>query len=300
MIKIASYALMFDARPGGEIVPIKWSKDSFIPDTSVIVLDESSENVYLWHGAQQGLVARRTALRQAESLKGHGYTVGKSIIGRDIRGIKEIDARKVGKVPEDTQLNEELQEILNRKYTQLDNFIVTFEAGVVKPTPVVKAEPKVEVKSTPTPSVPKPVESKLAEPKPVVTKLVESKPAPVISKPATPKTIEAGSEYDVDEPMPSITIEKKPTPAIKVSTTDLITDAKIAFVFSAILEHYDDIWISKKPDGSFAVEQMDGPICQFSIKGSKLNFTVNSFSGINPGVKTAIQKKFIELSKIIA
>jgi len=71
---------MFDARPGGEIVPIKWSKNSFMPDTSVIVLDESSENVYLWHGAKQGLVARRTALRQAESLKGHGYIVGKSIL----------------------------------------------------------------------------------------------------------------------------------------------------------------------------------------------------------------------------
>ncbi|MFX0002227.1 MAG: hypothetical protein ACFE9C_03520 [Candidatus Hodarchaeota archaeon] len=296
---MASYALMFDARPGGEIVPIKWSKDSFKSDTSVIVLDESSENVYLWHGAQQGLVARRTALRQAESLKGHGYTVGKSIIGRDIKGIKEIDARKVGKVPQDTQLNEELQEILNRKFTELDNFIVTFEAGVVKPTPVVKAEPKVEVKSTPSPPVSKPIVSKPIEPQPVVPKPVESKPAPVISKPITPKTMEAGSEYDMDEPMPSIKMETKPAPAIKVSSTDLITDAKVAFVFSAILEHYDDIWISKKPDGSFGVEQMDGPICQFSIKGSKLNFTTNSFSGVNPGVKTAIQKKFIALSKLL-
>ncbi len=277
---------MFDARPGGELVPIKWSKDSFMPETSIIVLDEGSENVYLWHGVKQGLVARRTALRQAESLKGHGYTVGKSIIGRDIKSIKEIDARKVGKVPEDTQMNEELQDILNRKFTELDNYIVTFEAGAIKPVVVRKPEPKVEAKTTPTPSVSRPVKTEAT---------------PAISKPVTPvKKMDAGSEYDVAEPMPSIKTESTPAPAINVSTASLITDAKVAFVFSAILDHYVDVWISKKPDGSFAVEQMDGPIAQFSIKeGNKLNFTTNSFSGVDPKIKTAIQKKFIQLSKLI-
>jgi len=270
---------------GGVIEPIKWSKDKFMPETSIIVLDEGSESVYLWHGVKQGLVARRTALRQAESLKGHGYTVGKSILGRDIKYLKEIDARKVGKVPEDTKMNEDLQAILDRKFTELDNCIVTFQVGAVKPVAAIKAEPKVEAKTTPTPSVSKPV-------KPVTT---------VVSKPVTPvKSNEAGSEYDVSEPLPSIKTETIQSPAIKVSATSLMTDAKVSFVFSAILEHYDDIWISKKPDGSFAVEQMDGPICQFSIKeGSKLNFTANSFSGVDPKIKTAIQKKFIELSKII-
>ncbi|MFX1419023.1 MAG: hypothetical protein ACFE9N_08905 [Promethearchaeota archaeon] len=282
---MTNYALMFEARPGGEIVPIKWSKDSFMPETSIIVLDEGSESVYLWHGVQQGLVARRTALRQAESLKGHGYTVGKSIIGRDIKNIIEIDARKVGKVPEDTKMNDNLKEILDRKFTELDNNIVTFQEGVVKPVTVVKTEPKVEAKPAPSPSVSPPVE-------PIKT--------PVVSKPVSPVQVkEAGSEYDLIEPMPSIKTETKTAPAIKVSASDLITDAKVAFVFSAILEHYDDIWISKKPDGSFSVEQMDGPIATFSIKGSKLNFTANSFSGVNPGVKTAIQKKFIELNKLL-
>jgi len=276
---------MFEAKPGGEIFPIKWSKDTFMPETSIIVLDEGSESVYLWHGVKQGLVARRTALRQAESLKGHGYIVGKSIIGRDLKNVIEIDARKVGKVPEDTKRNDSLQEILDRKFTELDNYIVIFQAGVVKPVAAIKTGPKAEVKPVPTPSVSQPV-------KPVAT--------PSVSKPVAPVKIkEAGSEYDVTEPMPSIKTETKPVPAIKISTTDLTTDAKVAFVFIAILEHYDDIWISKKPDGSFAVEQMDGSICQFSIKSSKLNFTANSFSGVNPGVKTAIQKKFIELSKLL-
>ncbi len=50
----------------------------------------------------RGLVSRRTALRQAESLKGHGYTIGKSIIGRDLKEIIEIEERKIGMVPDVT------------------------------------------------------------------------------------------------------------------------------------------------------------------------------------------------------
>lgn len=277
---------MFNVLEGGVIEPIKWSKNNFMPETSIIVLDEGSESVYLWHGVKQGLVARRTALRQAESLKGHGYTVGKTIIGRDIKNIKEIDARKVGKVPEDTKMNEELQEILDKKFTELDSYIVTFQVGAVKPIIAKKAEPKVEAKPTPTPSVSKPVTA--AEP------VKTAKPV------SSAKSTEVASEYEAAEPMPSIKPAGKPAPAIKVSTAGLITDAKVAFVFSAILEHYSDIWISKKTDGSFAVEQMDGPICQFSIKeGAKLTFTANSFSDVDPQIKTAIQKKFIELSKLL-
>jgi hypothetical protein len=288
---------MFNVLEGGVIEPIKWSKDNFMPETSIIVLDESSESIFLWHGVKQGLVARRTALRQAESLKGHGYTVGKSIFGRDIKYLKEIDARKVGKVPEDSEINKELQEILDKQFIELDNYIVTFQAGVVKPVKVIKAEPKMEPKPAPTPSAPEPVKS---APTPAVLKPSTTDTTPVVSTSATPKAKEAGSEYDLSEPMPSIKTETKPAPGIKVSTSDLLTAAKVAFVFSAILEHYDDIWISKKPDGSFAVEQMDGPIVQFSIKeGNKLNFTANSFSGVDPKIKTAIQKKFIELTKLL-
>ena len=82
--------LMFDSREGGDTVPVQWSKDNLTNDKSIIILDETNQVLWLWHGTQQGLVARRTALRQAESLKGHGYTVGKSIIGRDIRELSLI------------------------------------------------------------------------------------------------------------------------------------------------------------------------------------------------------------------
>lgn len=264
------FALMFKVLEGGVLETIKFSKESFLPDISIITLDEASGSVFLWHGVKQGLVARRTALRQAESLKGHGYTVGKSIIGRDLKIIKEIDERKVGKIPEDTSLNEELQAILDKTFTELENFIVSFQIGGVKPV-IVKEE-----KSEPIPAS-TPVEA-----------------------PNPSKSVSSASEYDETQPMPSIKSEKTPTPSIKVSTSSLLTEAKVSFVFSAILEHFVDIWVSKKADGSYSVEMMDGPICQFTIKeGLKLNFTASSFSGIDPKIKTAIQKKFIELSKLI-
>jgi len=279
-------ALMFNVKPGGVVEAINWSKDCFMPDTSIIVLDESSESLYLWHGVQQGLVARRTALRQAESLKGHGYTVGKSIIGRDIKVIKEIDARKVGKVPEDSELNDELQGILSKSFTALDNYIITFQKGAVAPKPIaqkVKVESKTE------------------------TKAVQASPT---SKPLTPvkvatpsKSADVGSEYNEAEPLPTIKTTPtaaKPIPGIKVSKTSLVTDAKISFILGAILEHFDDIWVSKKSDGSFSVEEMDGPICVFHLKeGNKINFTVDSFKNLSPSIKLAIQKKFIKLSKLI-
>ncbi|MHA2006483.1 MAG: hypothetical protein ACXABO_03450 [Promethearchaeota archaeon] len=286
---MADYALMFKVLEGGIVDPIKWGKDSFMPDTSIIVMDEGSESLFLWHGVQQGLVARRTALRQAESLKGHGYTVGKSIIGRDIKKIKEIDARKVGKVPEETELNEELQALLSMNCTELENFIVTFQTGVVKPIskkPIVKDEPKVEGK-------PEPPLAATRQAAPV------KQPTP-LRKVETVKTTDIGSEYEEAEPLPSITPVSKPAPAIQITKTGLATDAKIAFVFSAILNYFDDIWISKKQDGSFSVEEMDGPICTFSLKeGEKINFSANSFTSVDPKIKTAIQKKFIELSKLI-
>ncbi len=274
------YGLIFNVLEGGVIEPIKWGREKFLPDTSIIILDESSEALFLWHGARQGLVARRTALRQAESLKGHGYTVGKSIIGRDLKSISEIDARKIGKVPEDTALNEQLQVILDKKFTELDDFVVTFQSGAVKTIIVKDTKPK----PAPVSTVSKTVSASVPASKPTISH----------------KSANVASEYDETEPLPSIRPKSTPAPSIKVSSSDLLTEAKISFVISAILEHFSDVWVSKKTNGSYAVEMMDGPICQFSIKeGAKLNFTANSFSGIDSKVKLAIQKKFVELSKLL-
>jgi hypothetical protein len=299
---VPSFGLMFNIEEGGVSTPIEWSKESLTDDRSVIVLDESSQAIWLWHGTKQGLVARRTALRQAESLKGHGYTVGKSIVGRDIREIYEIDQRKIGRDPETDKLNTEFQKVFDRTYKALDDFIITFDlTEVVQPTSksVVKEEIRPIPKSEPI------AESK---PEPIPESKPEPTTAPTISKPTTPavqtatpeRKVEIASEYAADEEMPSIKPKEKLEPTELVSKVQLKTDAKVAFVIAGIIDHFTDVWISKKEDGSFAVEEMNGPICTFSIReGHKINFTSGSFSGIDPKVKTAIQKKFIELSKLL-
>jgi len=234
------FALMFNVLEGGVSEPIQWGKENLTSDRSVIILDESSLVVWLWHGVKQGLVARRTALRQAESLKGHGFTVGKSIIGRDIKTIKEIDERKIGRDPQTDEINKELQELLSRKYSELENFIITFSttaadtmASKPEPTPATKPVPKPE----PTPA---PMETKKVLAKPVVKSTTDQTTS-------TSKSPITAAEYEMEEPSPKE--EENP-----------IEEAKIAFVIKAVLDHFDDVWVSKKPDGIYAVEMLDGPV----------------------------------------
>ena len=102
---------------------------SFTADRSVILLEEFSPAVWLWHGAQQSLIDRRIANRQAESLKGYGYKAADTVIGSKARTIYEIDQRKVGKESEITLLNEEFQNIISMKTKPLDEQIVIFQSG---------------------------------------------------------------------------------------------------------------------------------------------------------------------------
>jgi hypothetical protein len=304
---------MFNVEPGGVIEAINWSRDQLTAERSVIILDESNQTVWLWHGSKQGLVARRTALRQAESLKGHGYTVGKSILGRDIRTIKEIDQRKIGRDPETDEIYTKFDNLLNRDFKELDDHVVTFELAEIE-SKIVKPPIKTIIESKTKPiAESKPIaETKsIAESKPIE----ETKPVEKVMKQFPTEYI---NEYDLDlESKPSLEQkveikpkdEPKPAAAIKIaepqrhvspSRTNLDIKAKLGFILVSILDHYDDIWVSKKEDGSYAVEYMDGPICQFSIKeGSKISFTADSFKGISTNIKTEIQRLFVELSKLL-
>ena len=287
------FAIMFQVLEGGVSEPIKWSKEHLTSESNIIILDEGSSSLYLWYGSKQGLVSRRTALRQAQSLKGHGFSVGKSIVGRDIRDLKEIDQRKIGRVLETDELNDELQALLNKKVKSLDDYTVTFELEAVIPSSL-KSAPKPEPKITPEP-VPKPT----------------SRPEP-IKKVAQPQpTMIPASEYDtkieipkISEPVEKPTIKSTPVSIPKQasapkSTLDIVVQAKIGFVIIGVLDHYDDIWISKKEGGGYSVEHMDGKVCEFSISNGKIKFTLDSFSGISTNIKMEIQKKFVELSKLI-
>ena len=280
------FAIMFQVLEGGVSEPIKWSKDHLTPESNIIILDEGSSSVFLWYGSKQGLVSRRTALRQAESLKGHGFSVGKSIVGRDIKDLKEVDQRKIGRVPEIDDLNDELQTLLNKGFKNLDDYTVTFDIEGDFPSAIKPAS--------------KPVSTEA--PKPAT---IKTQPAPVKEK------MKRASEYDTVPDLPkettpirsqSIVDTPKSTPepeTILEPKLDLSVQAKIGFVVIGVLDHYNDIWISQKENGGYSVEHMDGKVCEFSISDGKIKFSPDSFKGISTNIKTEIQKKFVELSKLL-
>lgn len=287
---------MFKVLEGGVSEPIKWSKDHLTPESNIIILDEGSSSVFLWYGAKQGLVSRRTALRQAESLKGHGFSVGKSIVGRDIKDLKEIDERKIGRVPENDELHDELQTLLNRGFKYLDDYTVTFDLDGSIPSavklaskPVLTEAPMPETVTRPV-DKPKPVAIKTQPVQEEIKRASEYDTEPDLPKETTP----IRSQIIVDTPMSTLEHDMAPEPEL-----DLSMQAKIGFVMIGVLSHYDDIWISKKGDGSYSVEHMDGKVCEFSISEGKIKFSSDSFKGISTNIKTEIQKKFVELSKLL-
>ena len=289
---------MFKVLEGGVSEPIKWSKDHLTPESNIIILDEGSSSVFLWYGAKQGLVSRRTALRQAESLKGHGFSVGKSIVGRDIKDLREIDQRKIGRVPEIDELNDELQTLLNRGFKYLDDYTVTFDLDGEFPSAIKPASKPV---STEAP-IPKPVAKSVDKPKPVA---IKTQSAPV------KKEMKRASEYDTEPDLPkepatikSQTVTNAPVSTLKHDIApepelDLSVQGKIGFIVMGVLDHYNDIWISKKEDNVYSIEHMDGKVCEFSISDGKIKFSLDSFKGISTNIKTEIQKKFVELSKLL-
>ncbi len=287
---------MFKVEEGGVSTPIKWGKENLISDSSIIVLDEENLKLWLWHGKRQNLVSRRVALRQAEALKGHGYQFGKSILGRDIKQLIEIDERKIGRDPETDAVNEELQKLLDREYQEIGDNIISF-------TIVSKEKPSEKI-IIPTPAVPS---AHIPEEKPQKVEISKPEVKPVKTK---EKIISPATEYEpkkeiskivILEPKipieaPPKTVQKEPTPSKEIPT---ISDARIGFVLISILKEFNDVWASKKDDGSIAVEIMDGPVCEFQIEGTGIKFSTNSFKGIDPEKKTAIQERFIQLSKML-
>jgi len=259
---------MFDVAEGGIVEPIEFSKDQLTPDKSIIVLDEDSQKVWLWHGKGRGLVPRRTALRQAQSIKGHGYQAGNAIIGRDLNAIIEIDDRKVGREPETTQLNEKLMLLLNKNYEGIGNFVYVIGKEGEKPTPVQVSK-----------SVP------FQESKPIIKQVI-STPKPQEPKPEHPKLDIPKINVNVLNEELSKTEKSQTKPALDDSDKLLIGKTIVM-----LMEQFNDLLISSKDDGSIKVEQMEGNICSFSVDNHKIKFTADSFSEIPAEKKEAIENQ---------
>jgi hypothetical protein len=256
---------MFNVADGGIVEPIEFNKDQFTPDKSIIVLDEESQSVWLWHGKGRGLVPRRTALRQAQSIKGHGYQAGNAIIGRDLDAIIEIDERKISRDPVTTQDNEKLLILLNKNFEAIGDFVYVIGKEGEKPAPVQESKPVI----------------KQVIPTPITPKSEEPKPEPEHPKLDIPKI-----NVNVLNEELSKTEKSQPKPALDDSDKLLIGKTIVL-----LMEQFKDLLISSKDDGSIKVEQMEGNICSFSIDNHKIKFTADSFSEIPAEKKKAIEKQ---------
>lgn len=266
--------MMFDVAEGGIVEPISWDASHLQPNKSIIILDEENSRVWLWHGKARALVPRRMALRQAESMKGHGFQAGNTIIGRGLSSIIEIDDRKVGIDAETTKINEQLTGIIKRTYKQMGDFVY-YVTGAAETVPSVPEKPKPAVVLTPTPVTQKPTHQ-IEEPKKKV-ELVKVPPP------------------HSSELKPTVTIPtslKAKEPEKKTISPDLRNDIKKALAVYAVMDQFKDIWASKKSDGSISMEQLDGKICSFTIERDELKFLEGSFTEAPPESKKDILNKY--------
>jgi hypothetical protein len=284
-----AYAIMFDVLEGGVCEPIEWSKENLVPDKIIMVLDESDRIIWLFHGKKRGLVSRRTALRQAQSLKGHGYTIGRSIIGRNMDKIVEIDERKIGRDPETDAENEKFMALLSKTVVKEADHVVRFASA--ESLDMLSKGQMTGIQKSNKPAVP------VKEPVPVSKPITKDTPVsipkatPVAAKKIDPPPVDSGidmaSEYSEE------TVSIPPPSAVQLSQGD---EVKLGTVLMAVMSQIKDIWASKRDDGSIEVEQIDGPVCKFMIESGKVKFKTGSFNEVDQTTIDAIKTKLSEFN----
>lgn len=288
MAKSKFYTLMLEFEEGGTIKPIPWSKEHLALDSIVFVINEDSQAVYVWIGKKNSLVKRRTALRQGDSLKGHGFQIGKSVVGRGVTQIFEIDDRKVGSDPEATKNNEKFMALFEQPFQVAMGEVVVLgaegetveeeEIPVPTPKPVAVAKSRLTVKVAPPPLEEEilPAEEEIA---------TDEEPTEISEKMATPALAKAPHAAS-----------KLKTPMVKATESVPPADnglLKMGLVILSILTQVPDVYISRKKGETFEVESAEGVICRFKQEGDEVQFTEDSFERLDASKKKAIQEWYL-------
>lgn len=124
----------------GETRPIPISLSYLSPNRTILIIDEETENIYLFIGRDVGLVARKTAERIAQSIKTYGIKIGNMIVGRNCRNTIIIDQGELGE-----SFKEIYQNLINKieLWEPVNKSAVDLEKE--KPKPAKKVEAVVEV-----------------------------------------------------------------------------------------------------------------------------------------------------------
>ncbi len=287
MSQSGTFAIEFDVSEDGVCTEVPWSKDHFADDKIIIVLEELNNVVWAYYGKKNGLVKRRKALRQAESLRGHGYQVGKTIIGRQLTGIKEIDARMIERVPEakaDWETLTGLFDLPNRKVES--ECVAIGEGAMTASVPVHKPAPAPAPRPAPAP-VPEP------EPEPVYAPAPVAEPERMPDLEPIPAEISAVDDYAGVEEHFQTSSEAKLTGKESINKDD---ELKSGSLIMALLREFNDVYVNKKGN-HFKIESLEGPICEFTIENGSIKFSKGSFTGMDPSTKKKIQAHFVEILK---
>jgi hypothetical protein len=323
-----TFAIQFDVSEDGVCTEVVWSKDHFTDDKIILVLEEMNNLIWMFYGKKNGLVKRRKALRQGESLRGHGYQVGKTIIGRQLTAIKEIDARMIERVPEAKADWNSLMALFDLPHKKIEGECVAIGEGAAAASVPTKSPAASRPASLPTtasapapkPSAPAPTPApKPSAPAPApavkpsvpaaapAPKAAASAPAPAV-KPSVPAAapapkavasapsaaeISAVDDYaGIDENF-QIASEAKLTGKETITKDD---EMKAGSLIMALLREFNDVYINKKGN-HFKIESLEGPICDFTIENGSIKFSKISFAGMDPNTKKKIQAHFVEILK---
>jgi hypothetical protein len=318
MSGLRAYTLMLEFSEGGTTTPLAWSKDALKPDSIIFVIDENSSVLWFWIGKTNSLVKRRTAMRQADSLKGHGYQVGKNLIGRGVNTIVEIDDRKVGREEEMTKNSKKFLELFNQSFhTVMEQVVVLGSSSGPATELVTAAPPRSKPASTLTPPstparvngrppVPKVVPSPVATPAPVPEAEPEPEPEP-ITAPEVTEPVDEPADSECSHPEPSMAKSRLEAPKIEIHAAPAEVQVtaidkgllKMGIALLAVTMQVPDVYVSKKADGTYEIESMDGVICRFKQKGNDVQFTPDSFSKLDPAKAKAVQEWYFSRAKSI-
>ncbi len=316
---------MLEFSEGGTTTPLPWSKNTLKPDSIIFVIDENTGILWFWIGKANSLVKRRTAMRQADSLKGHGYQIGKNLYGRGINSIIEIDDRKVGREEENTKNSKRFLELFDQPfYVAAEQVVVLGSSAGPAPEPAFAPTPKPSITATPGPTpTPAPVPSPVATPVAAPTPVPRVTPTPVAAPAHAPAPVpaffsqpSAAAHAPVPQPVvptlptvePSVSKVRLEVPKIVIpaaAPAEIVSSpldkglVKMGLVVMAVITQQPDVYVSKKADGTVEIESMDGMICKFKQAGDNVQFTPDSFTKIDPAKAKAIQDWFLARSKSI-
>jgi len=255
--------------------------ESLTDDNIVAIMDEINNVLWLWLGKNTGLVQRRGSMRAARSLKTYGHEYGNSIIGRHLGDILEIKGDVIESDQEAANRFQTALRLFNSASEIQDGTLAIFE-GLAGAKSNLKYGLTTEQRD----------------------QLVKAAIAATSAGDDTRKIEDIVGKFrdaDPTAPSPSATTAIATTARMALDDVSKI-DVQSGIVIGTILSHINNVFVGYSGTGlskTFSVEGPEGDVCKFTITAGKLNFTPESFTSIDPGLKNQIMAKINQRLSLI-